>query len=134
MARITEEMKEVASKTKGFALATVTKDGAPHVIPVYFGKVLSDDEFLVADVFMKQSVDNIKANPKVSISAWDMESLKGYEFKGNARIETSGKAFDDTAKWVKGAFPQLSAKAAIVVKIDSICIRTPGPDAGKEVS
>ena len=95
--------------------------------------MLSDDELLLVNVFMKKTIENIKANPKVAVSAWDMDSLKGYEFKGNARIETSGKAFDDSVQMVKSAFPQLDAKAAVVVKVDSICIRTPGPDAGKEI-
>ena len=62
-----------------------------------------------------------------------MGSLKGYEFKGNARIETSGKAFDDAVSMVKSMMPQLAAKAAVIVKVDSICVRTPGPEAGKEV-
>ena len=134
MAKITEEMKQVVAKTKGFALATATKDGDPHVIPAAFGKVLSEDELLLVNVFMKKTVENIKANPKVAVSVWDMESLKGYEFKGNARIETSGKAFDDSVNMVKSMMPQLSAKAAVIVKVDSIYVRTPGPDAGKQVS
>ena len=134
MAKITEEMKEVTQKTKGFAVATVAKDGDPHVIPVAFAKVFSEDEVLLVDVFMKQTLENIKANPRISVSAWDMGSLKGYEFKGNARIETSGKAFDESASMVKSMMPQLSAKGAVVVKVDSIYSRTPGPDVGKQVS
>ena len=133
MAKITDEMKEIAVKTKGFALATATKDDDPHVIPVGFGKVLSDDELLLVDVLMKKTVENIKANPKVAVSIWDFDGLKGYEFKGNARIETSGSAFDESVKMVKSVFPQLDAKAAVIVKVDSICVRTPGPNAGKEV-
>ena len=134
MARITEEIKEIAAKTKGFAVATTTKDGEPHVVPVGFGKVLSEDELLLVDVFMKKTLENIKANPRVAVSVWDMESLKGYEFKGTARIETSGKIFDESANMVKSVMPQLSAKGAIIVKVDSIYVRTPGPDAGKEAS
>ncbi len=134
MARITEEMKEVAGKTKAFAVATATKDGDPHVIPVAFGKVLSEDELLLVVVFMKKTLDNIKANPKVAVSVWDMESLKGYEFKGSARIETSGKVFDDSVNMVKSMMPQLNAKGAVIVKVDSIYVRSPGPEAGKEVS
>jgi predicted pyridoxine 5'-phosphate oxidase superfamily flavin-nucleotide-binding protein len=134
MARITEEIKEIAAKTKGFAVATTTKDGEPHVVPVGFGKVLSEDELLLVDVFMKKTLENIKANPRVAVSVWDMESLKGYEFKGIARIETSGKIFDESANMVKSIMPQLSAKGAIIVKVDSIYVRTPGPDAGKESS
>ena len=134
MAKITEEMKEVAGKTKGFAVATATKDGDPHVIPVAFGKVLSEEEILLMDVFMKRTEENIKANPKIAVSVWDMESLKGYEFKGNARIETSGEVFDEGVKMVKAMMPQLSPKAAVIVTVSSIYVRSPGPDAGKQVS
>jgi len=134
MAKITDEMKEIAGKAKGFALATVTQDGDPHVIPVGFGRILSDDEILLVDVFMRKTLENIRANPKVVVSIWDFENIKGYEFKGNARIETSGSAFDESVKMVKGILPQLDAKGAIIVKVDSIYIRTPGPDAGKLVT
>jgi predicted pyridoxine 5'-phosphate oxidase superfamily flavin-nucleotide-binding protein len=134
MAKITDEMKGIAAKTKGFSLATATKDGEPHVIPVGFGKVLSDDEILLVDVFMKKALENIKANPKVAVSVWDYDSIKGYEFKGNARIETSGKAFEEGVKMVKSVFPQFDAKAAVVVKVDSIYDVSAGPEAGKLVS
>jgi len=134
MAKITAEMKKIAEKTKGFALATVTKDGEPHVIPVGFGKVLSDDELLLVDVFMGRTIENIKANPTVSVSVWDYDSLQGYEFKGKARIETSGKVFDESVKMVKSMLPQLDAKAAVIVKVDSIYVRSPGPEAGKQVT
>ena len=134
MAKITEEMKDIASRTKGFALATATKDGDPHVIPVGFGKVLSDDEVLLVNVFMKKTLDNIKANPRVAVSVWDYDGLKGYEFKGNARVETSGNVFEDSVKMVKSVFPQFDAKAAVIVKVASIYNVTPGPEAGKLVS
>jgi len=134
MAKITDEMKDIASRTKGFALATATKEGDPHVIPVGFGEVLSDDELLLVDVFMKKTLENIKANPRVAVSVWDYDGLKGYEFKGNARIETSGKAFEDSVKMVKSVFPQFDARAAVVVKVDSIYVVSPGPEAGKLVS
>ena len=134
MAKITEEMKEVAGKAKGFAVATATKEGLPNVVSIGFGKVISDDEILLMNVFMKKTIENIKANPKVAISVWDMGSLKGYQFKGNARIETSGATFDEGVKVVKSMMPQLSPKAAVIVKVDSIYVTTPGPDAGKQVS
>ena len=67
----------------------------------------------------------------MAVSIWDFDGLKGYEFKGNARIETSGSAFDESVKMVKSVFPQLDAKAAVIVKVDSIYLRTPGSEAGK---
>jgi predicted pyridoxine 5'-phosphate oxidase superfamily flavin-nucleotide-binding protein len=134
MAKITDQMKDIASRAKGFALATATKDGDPHVIPVGFGKVLSDDEVLLVNVFMKKALENIAANPNVAVSVWDYDGLKGYEFKGIARIETSGNTFEDSVKMVKSVFPQFDAKAAVVVKVDSIYDVTPGPEAGKLVA
>ena len=134
MAKITDQMKDIASKAKGFALATATKDGDPHVIPVGFGKVLSDEEVLLINVFMKKTLENIVANPNVAVSVWDYDGLKGYEFKGTARIETSGNTFENSVKMVKSVFPQFDAKAAVVVKVDSIYDVTPGPEAGKLVA
>jgi predicted pyridoxine 5'-phosphate oxidase superfamily flavin-nucleotide-binding protein len=134
MAKLTDEIKDIAAKSKGFALATATKGGDPHVIPVGFGKVLSDDELLLVDVFMKKTLENMRENPKVAVSVWDYDGLKGYELKGNAQIETSGKAFEESVKMVKSIFPQFDAKSAVVVKVDSIYVRTPGPEAGKLMS
>ena len=134
MAKISSEMKEVTEKAKGWALATASKDGTPHIIPVGFAKVLSDSEILVMDCFMTKTTKNIEANPKVAISAWDYDSLKGYRFEGVPTIHTSGPVFDDGAKWVKEVMPQLSARAAIVVKVEKVYNTSPGPDAGKEIS
>jgi predicted pyridoxine 5'-phosphate oxidase superfamily flavin-nucleotide-binding protein len=134
MAKITDQMKDIASKAKGFALATATKDGDPHIIPVGFGKVLSDEEVLLVNVFMKKTLENIAANPNVAVSVWDYDGLKGYEFKGTARIETSDNTFENSVKMVKSVFPQFDAKAAVVVKVDSIYDVTPEPEAGKLVA
>jgi hypothetical protein len=135
MAKITDEMKEVVGKTKGWALATVSKEGMPNVVPIGFGKVLSDEEVLLMDVFMKKSEENIKANPdKVAVSAWDFEGAKGYQFKGTARIETSGPTFEEGVKMVKSMVPQFEPKAAVIVTVESIYVTSPGPDAGKEIS
>jgi len=134
MAKITEDMKAVAKAARGWALASATRDGELNVVPIGFGKVISDDEILLVKVFEGKTWDNIRANPKVAVSVWDMQSLNGYQFKGNATIETSGAVFDEGNKIVKAVYPQFSAMAAVVVKVDSIYMTTPGPDAGKRVS
>ena len=133
MVKITDEIKEVMGKSKGFAVATATRGGEPNVVPIAFGKVISGDEILLMDVFMKKTEENLKENSRVAISVWDMETLKGYQLKGSARIETSGSVFDDGFNMVKSKMPELSPKAAVIVKVDSIYVTTPGPDAGKKV-
>jgi len=134
MVNITDEMKDVAAKAKGWAVATATKDAVPNVVTIAFGEVLSENQILLVDVFMKKTEENIKANPKVAASVWDMESMKGYQFKGDAKIETSGRFFDKASQMVKSVMPQLTPKAAVIVDVQEIYIISPGPDAGKLVS
>jgi len=134
MVTITDAMKDVATKSKGWAVATATKEGVPNVVTVAFGQVLSRDEILLVDVFMKKTEANIKANPQVAVAIWDMESMVGYQFKGDARIEASGGVFDKAFQMVRSVAPQLTPKAAVIVDVKEIYLISPGADAGKLVS
>ncbi|MGB9791353.1 MAG: pyridoxamine 5'-phosphate oxidase family protein [Thermacetogeniaceae bacterium] len=134
MTKITEEIKEVAAKTKGWSLATATKDGIPNVVAIAFGKVISDNQILLMDVFMNKTRANIEANPNVAVAVWDMETLKGYQFKGTARFETSGKIFEEGTQMVKSMMPELTPKAALIVDVKEIYNLTPGPEAGKKLA
>jgi predicted pyridoxine 5'-phosphate oxidase superfamily flavin-nucleotide-binding protein len=135
MTRLTQDMKDVMEKTRGYAVATCTKDGLPNVVPIHFVKILSDDEVMLADIFMKKTFANIEENPSVAISVWDwdVKPRKGYQFKGTPRIETSGRIYDMAVEMVKAEKPDLTPKSAIVVKITDIFVTSPGPNAGKNV-
>ena len=135
MAKLTPEMKDVMEKTRGYAVATCSKDGIPNVVPIHFIKILSDDEIMMADIFMKKTFENIQQNPVVAISAWDwdVKPRKGYQFKGTPRIDTSGKIYEMAVDMVKAKKPELTPKSAVVVKITDVFVTSPGPDAGKHV-
>jgi uncharacterized protein len=135
MAKLTQDMKDVMEKSKGYAVATCDKDGVPNVVPIHFVKILSDDEIMLADVFMKKTLNNIQQNSVMAVSAWDYEvkPRKGFQFKGTPRIETSGEIYDMAVKMVKAEKPDLTAKSAVVLKITDIFVTSPGPNAGKNV-
>lgn len=135
MAKLTQDMKDVMEKTSGYAIATSTKDGTPNVVPIHFIKILSDDEIMLADIFMKKTFENIQQNPIMAISVWDwdVKPRKGYQFKGTPRIETSGKIFDMAVEMVKAEKPDLAPKSAVIVKITDIFVTSPGPNAGKNI-
>ena len=135
MATLTKDMKDVMGQARGYAIASCTKDGIPNVVPIHFVKILSDDEIMMADIFMKKTSENIKQNPVMAISVWDWDAKprKGYQLKGTPRIETSGKIYDMAVEMVKAEKPDLTAKSAVVVKIRDIFVTSPGPDAGKNV-
>ncbi len=121
MVQITDEMKDVVSKARMFAVATSSPDGEPNVVAITFAKLISDDEFLLMDNFMEKTEANLKANPRVAISCWDVNwqtmVARGYQFKGDARFEYSGKIFDEGCQWVKTLLPKVQSKAAIIVKV-----------------
>ncbi len=135
MAKLTQDMKDIMEKSRGYAVATCTRDGIPNVVPIHFLKILADDEIMLANIFMKKSFENIQQNPIVAISAWDwdVKPRKGYQFKGTPRIETSGKIFDMAVEMVHAEKPDIMPKSAIIVKITDIFVTSPGPNAGKNI-
>ncbi len=124
MGIITEEMKDAAAKTQIFAVSTASKAGEPNVVAITFVKILSDDEILVMDNFMQKSEANLKENPRIAISCWYIDpqthAAHAYQFKGNARIEDSGKIFEEGRQWVKSAMPVINSKAAVIVKVTEV--------------
>ncbi len=136
MIKFTDEMKEVADKGTPFIMATASSDGEPNAVPITFAKIVSDDEIILVDNFMKKSIQNIEANPKVSVSVWakmDTGKTVGYQFKGEARNEKSGELFNKAVEWTKSKAPQLNPRGVVIVKVDSIYITTAGPTAGNKV-
>ena len=134
MARLTDEVRGVIEKSKGWAFATTDQTGNPNVVSIAFGKVLSESQIMLIDVFMDKSLENISENPRVALSVWDMEALQGYQLKGTAKVETNGEAFNEAARMVKSMMPQLKAKGVVIIDVDKIYITSPGPDIGKELN
>lgn len=127
MVKINEEMKNLLGSTI-WVLGTADSDGVPNAVPIHYAKVLNDSQLMLVDNFMKKTTANIKSNPQVTVSVWN--STSGYQFKGVAKIETSGVNFDTAVEIVKG---KMSPKGAVIVDIDSIYLTTPGPTAGDKV-
>lgn len=133
LAKITEAVKKTMSQTKIIPVATSSKAGIPNVIPFGFVKCYDDETLLLADNFMNKSMKNLEENPYVSICVWDTENNQSFQIKGQATIKKTGKVFDEMVAWVKGVMPQLSPKAAVLVKVTNIFVSQPGPDLGKEL-
>jgi uncharacterized protein len=136
MAEMTARMKELFVKVPTAILATATGDGAPNAVPVGAKKIIDDETILISDQFFNKTLANLKANPKVAVSFW--EGYEGYQIKGTATIENSGKRYEETAAWIedmgnKAGMP-LKSKGAVIIKIDDIFGLAPGPGAGKKLS
>jgi uncharacterized protein len=128
MAKINDEMKKLLNDTNIWVLATSETGGMPNAVPIFYTSVLDDTRLMLVDNFMKKTLSNIQANPKVSVSVWKEKT--GYQFKGTASIETSGVNFDAGKKMVQKRDP----KGVIIVDIESIYTTTSGPEAGNKVA
>jgi len=136
MAKMTDRMKELFEKVPAAVVATSTPDGEPNAVPVGAKKIIDDETILISDQFFNKTLANMKSNPRIAVSFW--EGHEGYQLKGSITIETSGKRYEETAKWIeemgnKAGFP-LKSKGAVILKIEEIYGLAPGPGAGKKLA
>ena len=96
MALLNDRMKEIFAKQGIFVLGTADLKGVPNVVPVGAVKILDDETILVSDQYFLKTLNNLKENPKVAISFWELEKGEGYQIKGEAAIHTKGKIYEET--------------------------------------
>ncbi|MCF8110853.1 MAG: pyridoxamine 5'-phosphate oxidase family protein [Desulfobacteraceae bacterium] len=136
MAQMTERMKELFNEVPTAVLATATPDGTPNAVPVGAKKIIDDETILISDQFFNKTLANMKSNPKIAVSFW--KEREGYQLKGSVTIETSGRRYEETAKWIeergkKRGVP-LKSKGAVIMNIEEIYGLAPGPGAGKKLA
>ena len=97
------------------ALATADSDGVPRAIAVGDVKVLSGNALLVADIFMRQTRQNLQQNNRVSLTVWDSE-YRGYTITGEAEYFEAGEWLEKAKNFHAG----YEVRAAIIVRVMEI--------------
>lgn len=110
-------------------------DGEPNVVPVAFKDVTEDGKLVVGDVFLETTLKNIKANGgRIAISAYDAQSLEGYQIKGTAEYVTEGEVVDTFKAMVEKMFNgAATAKGALIITPQKVIVTTPGAENKKEL-
>ena len=121
-------------KNQMWDLATCA-NGEPNVVPVAFKDVTDDGKLVVGDVFLETTLNNIRENNgKIAISAYDAQSLEGYQIKGTAEYVTEGALVDNFKEMVEKMFNgAATAKGALIIKPEKVIVTTPGADNKKEL-
>ncbi|MGM9580324.1 MAG: pyridoxamine 5'-phosphate oxidase family protein [Anaerovibrio sp.] len=119
-------------KSSMWDLATCSK-GEPNVVPVAFKDITDDGKLVVGDVFLETTLNNLKAGGgKIAISAYDAQSLEGYQIKGTAEYVTQGDIVDKFKTLVEKVFKgAATAKGALIITPDKIIVTTPGAENKK---
>lgn len=92
---IVEKLEKLFKGVKFVTIATCDLYNNPNASPKYLLKVINKDLYIV-DYLMGKTWDNLKVNPKVSLSAIDTFALLGYRLNGIAEIIPEGsKAYEE---------------------------------------
>lgn len=108
-------------------------DGEPNVVPVAFKDVTPDGKLVVGDVFLETTLKNLAANHgKIAVSAYDAQSLSGYQIKGAAEYVTEGDIVNTFKAMVGQMFQgKATAKGALIITPETVIVTTPGADNKK---
>jgi predicted pyridoxine 5'-phosphate oxidase superfamily flavin-nucleotide-binding protein len=81
MVNIPKEIREFIEKQGIFVVGTTGRNGLPNVSPRIFFRV-DDDVIYWLDFFKHKSYRNFQANHWVTISIFNKDELKGFQFRG----------------------------------------------------
>ena len=79
--KISTKIKEFIETQGIFVVGTVNENHLPNISPRIFFRV-DDNVIYWIDFFKHKSFRNFQTNPWVTISAFNKEELKGYQFRG----------------------------------------------------
>lgn len=86
MPRLTSEIIQFFQK-QGFAIvSTIDRKGWPHSSCKGIVKITKNGKVYLIDLYTHQTYNNLKENPRISITAVDEHKFIGYCLKGRARV------------------------------------------------
>jgi predicted pyridoxine 5'-phosphate oxidase superfamily flavin-nucleotide-binding protein len=117
-----KQLKHLVEDNTG-ALASINEEGMPHNIAVGSSRVVSENQILVTDNFMEETIQNILKNKNVSLVFWNTDPEKkkdcrGCEFRGTAEYFTSGEWVEGIRERYKSQCKNLPAKGAVLITVN----------------
>ncbi|HKM74819.1 MAG TPA: pyridoxamine 5'-phosphate oxidase family protein [Candidatus Bathyarchaeia archaeon] len=103
-------------------VSTISADGTPHLVPTCFVKPYDTNKIAIGCVFIKQTVENVKRDKRVSLASVRFtEGYDGYMIKGAGEVIDRGEIFDVIKKAVHEASKgKRTIFSVIIVTIDSV--------------
>jgi predicted pyridoxine 5'-phosphate oxidase superfamily flavin-nucleotide-binding protein len=86
---VTEQIRYFLEKKEFINVGTCDFSGRPNVAPKFIAAVKGSFIYLADYVFGK-TFNNLKINPRVSLSTIDLDNLTGYQINGTVRILLKG--------------------------------------------
>jgi predicted pyridoxine 5'-phosphate oxidase superfamily flavin-nucleotide-binding protein len=94
---IAEDIKKFLINKGFLSIATADLNGQPNAVPKYIVEINNDFLYL-ADYVIGKTFQNLKINPKISLSTIDLKTLEGLQINGVATIITKGPKYKKLLK------------------------------------
>lgn len=86
MKRLSDEIIQFFHNQSFVIVSTLDKDGSLHSSCKGIVKINQNGLIYLLDLYRARTYDNLKRNPRISITAVDEHKFKGYCLKGKAKI------------------------------------------------
>jgi predicted pyridoxine 5'-phosphate oxidase superfamily flavin-nucleotide-binding protein len=135
MDTIPRKLHDVLAAGHNIWVATVGPDGRPNVSIKGSGSLIDDRHIYFADLYHRQTLENIERDPRVAIGVHDYENKVAMQVKGHAEILDHGDLVEEMRERLaavseKWGLPPVTK--VVRVTIDSVADLWPGPHAGEE--
>jgi uncharacterized pyridoxamine 5'-phosphate oxidase family protein len=110
--KIIERALEFLKAREFISVATADKEGAPNSAPKFLLKTEGSTAYFI-DYSMGTTAENLKVNPKVSLSFMDLDTLMGYKLNGTSEVIEKGKTHDDCLRELSERKIKLSVERII---------------------
>lgn len=127
---MTKEIQDLILNADGKALGTYGPEGL-NVVPVSSVKI-REDKIILVNYFFGKTLENIKENKEVSLSAW--KGLEGFQIKAEAEYQEEGDLFQEITAWIKDTLPDRIVKGVLILSPKEIFDVSAGSNAGTKIS
>ena len=109
---ITEKVRELLLLREFIAVGTSNLNGRPNSAPKFLVKIENNFIYL-ADFVIGNTFENLKINPKASLSFMNFDNLTGYQINGSVEIINSGQEYDKIIEELEKRKTSLTTKHII---------------------
>ncbi len=92
-----KELTSLLTKREFISVATCDFKGRPNAAPKFLLRVEGNRLYLV-DYTIGTTWQNLKTNPRISMSLIDIPRLRGYQLNGSVKIISKGKIYEKMHK------------------------------------
>lgn len=112
MINFTARLKELLNEKEFISVATADLKGSPNAAPKLLLKMEDNFVYLI-DYTIGRTWENLKVNPRASLSLMDFDTLNGYQLNGSVEIIDSGPEYEAVLKELLERKINLSAKRIV---------------------